>query len=224
MSHPPPIPREPRHAPLVLSAGGVEVAFEWTSDRWTHRVLLDGEVIWESIDGPWSPGGDPRWPASPVLVELDRVGSGPAAAVVGVGLAGRSHFSASVSRVPAPRVADDVVIGHPQGERVSAGLVEARFDVLFEIACRVHEPPVWLGSSYRPRHPQAAERLPLVAAFGCLLLPVDSGDAAAPTAGLQRLQAAVEAGTARGVGPATIGWSYRIGRPVAGGTAGTGPA
>jgi hypothetical protein len=231
MPQPPPIPREPRHAPLVLSAGAIEVVFEWTADRWAHMLLLDGEPVWESIDGPWPAGGDPRWPASPVLVELDRVGSGPAAAVVGVGLAGRSHFSASVSRVTAMPGADGVANGSPSGERSTSDREEPSFDVLFEVACRMHEQPAWLGSSYGPRHPDAAERLPLVAVSGCLLLPAesreqpaDSGRAAVATAGLRRLRALVAADAAPGIGPVTIGWSYRIGRPARGGAAGTGPA
>jgi hypothetical protein len=83
---------------------------------------------WESCDTPWSPANDPRWPASPVLVELSRVEVPRAGtpAIVGVGLAGRSHFSASIT--PDPRAADAL---------------------RFEIACRLHEPPVWLGSTYR---------------------------------------------------------------------------
>lgn len=241
MPHPPPIPREPRHALIVLSAGAIEVVFEWTADRWTHRLLLDGEPVWESIDGPWPPGGDPRWPASPVLVELDRVGSGPAAAVVGVGLAGRSHFSASVSRVPAVPGADGVATGNPSDGRntIDPDTIDPdttdrdapRFDVLFEVACRMHEPPAWLGSSYVPRHPDAAGRLTLVAVSGCLLLPAesreppaDSARGAVATAGLRRLQALVAADAAPRTGPVTIGWSYRIGRPARGGAAGTGPA
>ena len=86
---------------------------------------------WTSLDGPFPPANDPRWPASPVLVELSRVSvpRGDAAggqAVVGVGLAGRSHFSASIA--PDPHVADAI---------------------RFEIACRLHESPGWLGSTYR---------------------------------------------------------------------------
>jgi hypothetical protein len=54
------------------------------------------------------------------------VSAGGRPAIVGVGLAGRSHFSASFA--PHPTLADTVLV---------------------EIACRVQEPPVWLGSTYR---------------------------------------------------------------------------
>jgi len=123
-----PINRPPVH----LDAGPTAAVFTWTGDRWAHRITTGGGESdgWTSLDGP-SPAADPRWPASPVLVELSRVDLPMAAAaggsaVVGVGLAGRSHFSASVA--PDPEVANAI---------------------RFEIACRLHEPPLWLGSTYR---------------------------------------------------------------------------
>jgi hypothetical protein len=126
---------------VQLAAGLTAAVFTWTGDRWTHRVTTTGtgpSADWTSLDGPILPANDPRWPASPVLVELSRVSvprarvsvpRGDAAgvqAIVGVGLAGRSHFSASIA--PDPHVADAI---------------------RFEIACRLHEPPGWIGSTYR---------------------------------------------------------------------------
>lgn len=131
----PPTSRPPTsRLPVRLDAGGLSVVFTWSGDRWTHRVTTAGAAEdsgWASLDGPWPPTRDPRWPASPVLVELSRVALPQAAAaggqaIVGVGLAGRSHFSASIA--PDPTV---------------TGAVR------FEIACRLHEPPDWLGSTYR---------------------------------------------------------------------------
>ena len=123
-----PISRPPVH----LEAGPTAAIFTWTVDRWAHRITTGGGETdgWTSLDGP-SPADDPRWPASPVLVELSRVNLSRAAAVggsavVGVGLAGRSHFSASIA--PDPELANAI---------------------RFEIACRLHEPPLWLGSTYR---------------------------------------------------------------------------
>ena len=120
--------------PVHLHAGQTAAVFLWTRDRWTHQITPPGaETLagWTSLDGPFPPANDPRWPASPVLVELSRVSvprkdSAGGQAVVGVGLAGRSHFSASIA--PDPHVADAI---------------------RFEIACRLHESPGWLGSTYR---------------------------------------------------------------------------
>jgi hypothetical protein len=131
----------PAHEPHLIAAGtataGATGQFTWAGDRWQHRVSIrrpGGETsvdAWESVEGPWPAGADPRWPASPVLAELSAVAlprAEPAAgqAVVGVGLAGRSHFSAAIA---------------PDPDRPSA--------IRFEIACRLTEPPGWLGSTYQ---------------------------------------------------------------------------
>ena len=119
---------------LHLHAGSTEAVFAWTGDRWTHRIITartGAPADWIGIDGPCPPADDPRWPASPVLVELSRVsvpraGVAGTPAIVGVGLAGRSHFSASIA--PDPHDGDAI---------------------RFEIACRLHERPGLLGSTYR---------------------------------------------------------------------------
>jgi len=118
--------------PLVrLATGPTAAVFSWIGDRWAHRITIGETDIWTSLDGPFPSANDPRWPASPVLVELSRVRVplGDAAggeAIVGVGLAGRSHFSASIASDP-----------H------NAGVIR------FEIACRLNDAPGWIGSTYR---------------------------------------------------------------------------
>jgi hypothetical protein len=117
--------------PVQLAIGPTAAVFTWNGDRWAHRITTGEGTIWTSFDGPCPPANDPRWPASPVLVELSRVSMprGDAAggeAIVGVGLAGRSHFSASIASDPQ-----------------AAGVIR------FEIACRLHETPGWIGSTYR---------------------------------------------------------------------------
>jgi hypothetical protein len=123
---------------VQLATGPTAAVFTWNGDRWTHRLTIGEATSWMSLDGPCPPANDPRWPASPVLVELSTVSvprarvsvpRGDAAvgqAIVGVGLAGRSYFSASIASDP-----------H------DAGVIR------FEIACRLHEPPGWIGSTYR---------------------------------------------------------------------------
>jgi hypothetical protein len=112
-------------SPLHLHAGSTSVVFTWSGDRWKHVVLVADGRRWRSVEGPDLAGGDPRWPASPVVVEVSLVAAGGRAAVLGVGLAGRSHFSLSVVACP---------------ERPDA--------LLFEAACRIVEPAHWLGSTY----------------------------------------------------------------------------
>lgn len=110
--------------PLTLSVGGMTVRFGWRGDRWAHDVVGTDGTRWQSIE---ETGGadDPRWPASPVLVELSVLDTPAGPVILGVGLAGRSHFSASVGPDPS----------HPDRLR-------------FDLACRVNEPPGWLGSTY----------------------------------------------------------------------------
>lgn len=122
-SPPPPPCRvrdQDRPAPR-LTHGRAELSFSWHGDRWRHRVTIDGRTVAESVeDGP-----DPRWPASPPLVDLSTATIAGRPTLVAVGLAGRSHFSASIT--PHPTRPDTF---------------------LFEIACRIHERGGWLGSTY----------------------------------------------------------------------------
>lgn len=108
---------------IRLMAGGTAVVFSWDGDRWRHVVITPGGRAFESIDATES--DDPRWPASPPLVEVSSVQTDRGPAILAVGRAGRSHFSASI--VPQPSTPDTL---------------------LFEIACRLQETPAWLGSSY----------------------------------------------------------------------------
>jgi len=110
--------------PIVVTAGGMRAVFSWAGDRWRHVILLDGTPWAESLEDR-ADGRDAAWPSSPPLVELSVVTAATGPAVLGVGLAGRSHFSASITACP---------------DRPDA--------LLFEIACRVRERPCWLGSTY----------------------------------------------------------------------------
>lgn len=149
--------------PLRLVAGATEIVFEWAGDRWRHTVrpAAGGGTIATSLEGVVSEAaeGDPRWPVSPVIVELT---AGPMAApptLLGVGAAGRSHFSLAVTAHPS--VGDAVLV---------------------DVACRVHEPPGPLGSTYRLGHGAAAV-----------------------------VMVAPEPDAARGSLPRTIRWSYALG-------------
>jgi hypothetical protein len=123
MLPPPTSPRPPgrdRQAPR-LACGRAELSFIWIGDRWQHRVSVGGLIVAESVEA----GAEPRWPASPPLVDLSTATIAGRPTIVGIGLAGRAHFSAGI--LPHPVRPDTL---------------------LFEIACRLHEPPAWLGSTY----------------------------------------------------------------------------
>lgn len=111
----------------TLSSGLVSVVFSWQDDRWIHslhRLGADGRSgpsCWQTA--PVSSDVDPEWPSSPPLVELADIPSPQGAAIVGVGKAGKSHYSASI-------------IAEPGG------------GLRFEMACRLGAEPRWLGSAY----------------------------------------------------------------------------
>ena len=111
--------------PVRLTAGTLEIVFEWEGDRWRHRVVHRGRLVAESVEGA-GPDGDPRWPASPALQEVSVAATADGVALLAVGAAGRAHFSASLT----------VEASQPD-------------TVLVEAACRIHDAPGWLGSTYR---------------------------------------------------------------------------
>ncbi|NBW97818.1 MAG: hypothetical protein EBR28_14105 [Planctomycetia bacterium] len=111
--------------PSALTIGRTIVVFAWRRDRLGHEVVSADGTAWRSVEGP-EEDGDPRWPPSPPLVELSRLDGPSGPAFLCVGRAGRSHFSASIGADAA----------HPDAIR-------------FEIACRMHDQPAWIGSTYR---------------------------------------------------------------------------
>ncbi|MFM8577202.1 MAG: hypothetical protein ACKOCN_00120 [Planctomycetaceae bacterium] len=142
--------------PEPLRHGRITLSFEWSIDRWLHRFTIDGDgesLVWQSID--FEDSGTAEWPPSPPLVELWK---GTDTGFMGVGRSGRSHFSLSATADP---VFPD--------------------DVRMEWACRVHEPPKRLGSTYRS---PCGDRIVIAPDF--------------ESAGGLRL-------------PSTIRWSYRVG-------------
>jgi hypothetical protein len=104
----------------LIENGGIAVEFFRSGDRVAHRVLLKGDLVAESVEG--TPFDD--WPLSPPFQEVhfeERDPDGRIALLVG--MAGRSHWSASVAA---------------EGDGIR-----------WDIACRVREAPTWLGAAYQ---------------------------------------------------------------------------
>lgn len=116
-----------------MTVGKLELQFRWESDRWSHRVSIAGRPCWQSVEATSNNavfqqlGITPHWPASPVFTEVSLVATGTGPALLAVGRAGRSHFSASLAAAQA----------EPD-------------TILAELACRLQEQPGWLGSAYQP--------------------------------------------------------------------------
>jgi hypothetical protein len=101
----------------------LRVEFRWRGDRFQHTISLDGVPAAASIEGH----SDDPWPPSPPIQQLVPQQIDGRDVLLGVGAAGRSHWSVSIEPAQTPR---------------SGSLV-------FEWACRTPEPDGWLGSSYR---------------------------------------------------------------------------
>ncbi|MGV3485720.1 MAG: hypothetical protein ACO1RT_14985 [Planctomycetaceae bacterium] len=120
--------------PLQLVAQGrdglrVRTAFHFEAGRYRHSIDLvrssDGVLLdaWDAT----SLSDDDDWPASPPIQQLSLEMIGGTPALLGVGQAGKSHWSLSVE----PVNVDDM-----------------RPALKFDLACRCPVQPRWLGSSY----------------------------------------------------------------------------
>ena len=118
----------PRHVLAATASSGVtlRVAFVWWVDRFGHVISVAARnqapaTVLHSIEGD---ALEP-WPASPPLqsVSLEQVADSRHAALL-VGMAGRSHWSASVEAVP------------------------GRAALVFDVACRLGSWPANLSSRY----------------------------------------------------------------------------
>lgn len=165
----------------------LRVDFERCGDRFAHQVS------WTLPDGTSgcliSQEGHPdeAWPPSPVLQSLNletRPGEGQSAMLVG--MAGRNHWSMSVE----------------------ADLDRNR--LLFDVACRMQELPLWLGSTYTVLN-QSGAAWPL----DCLTLTAWHGEQTDQAIFIQmdrqKGTLRIPAPPATAMFPQTIRWRYEIG-------------
>lgn len=128
--------------PLLRDAAGSPVAVEYfrnpsRPDRWMHRVVFLNEGLFGASDPKTllaSIEGDDQqlWPPSPPVQDLDRHQLSDGDAMLGVGMAGKSHWSISASVAPHNGTADQAEGG----------------GFFFDMACLIKEAPELLGSAY----------------------------------------------------------------------------
>jgi hypothetical protein len=108
---------------LVSSLDGrFIVKFDWQHDRFQHQLAVDGTIVGQSLEGDSAE----IWPASPPIQQISLEQIDGREMVLGVGAAGRSHWS------------------------LSAGpCIDDKSAILFDLACRCKESPTFLGSSYQ---------------------------------------------------------------------------
>ena len=113
-------------SPAVLSLttpdGLMRLDFRWKTDRFVQRLLVDDVEVGNSIEGD----ALDLWPFSPPLQQLSLEQIDDADVILGVGAAGRGHWSISV-----------------EIDRETSSAFK------FDVACRCPEPPDFLGSRYQ---------------------------------------------------------------------------
>lgn len=173
-------------ATTVLATVGWRLEFYLNAGRVAHVVhrLTAGRFVEliRSLEGP----EQHVWPVSPPFQELhvQQPTCGVQAALL-VGRAGRSHWSASIE------------------------LVEAVDLVRFDVACRIHEQPAWLGSCYLLNQAwRLADRTLLLAGETMLVAELlDVEEALGPgTPAILRLAASQAAAPY----PQTVRWQYSL--------------
>ncbi|REK07486.1 MAG: hypothetical protein DWQ37_21380 [Planctomycetota bacterium] len=107
----------------ILEAGGVQVRFFWQHDRYAHQVLLRRGGTWVVALATREGSSQDEWPVSPPFQSLEVSDRAPTQALL-VGMAGKSHWSASVEI-------------EPDGSCIT-----------FDVACRLRAAAGPLGSSY----------------------------------------------------------------------------
>lgn len=129
-------PTEPdRHVLQVIDhrGRGLRLTWSYAGDRYGHEIAYVSEAgVVVCLVAQLGCDGDP-WPSSPPVQQVSLVSPprGGRAALL-LGMAGRSHWSQSV-----------------EGDEGDEGALR----VVFDIACRAAERPVWLGNAYRTRLP-----------------------------------------------------------------------
>lgn len=115
-----PSTRGPETVCLASLDGRLVVQFQWHTDRFVQKIYIDGQSAGQSIDGD----GQTDWPPSPPLQQLSLEPIDDQLVVLGVGAAGRGHWSISAQ---------------PDGPSA----------LKFELACRSKDQPAYLGSAYK---------------------------------------------------------------------------
>ncbi len=106
----------------------IQASFLFVAGRYRHSIQLcnrQGQPIDNWHDEVES--GDEDWPASPPIQQLSLETIGDSATLLGVGQAGKAHWSISVETAS----------------------IHSRAAIKFDLACRTQRQPHWLGSTYR---------------------------------------------------------------------------
>jgi hypothetical protein len=144
----------------------LQIMLEPVAGQWQEKFSLisgshDVPLVIESVVD-----GESRWPLSPPWQEAVRERHGDDNVLMAIGRAGRSHWSGSW--------------------RIISG--SDRVGIEAEIACRIHEPPSFLGSTFRVSSgleivSEDEESLVVIAENATITIHTDPGNASIKSAG-----------------------------------------
>ena len=108
---------EPYRLETTCGDLGLRVSFHWTGDRFAHTVWAcfgqQAVPLLRSVEGT----GDENWPASPPIQQVNcPCRDGQPTAILGMGMAGRSHWSLSIEASVDPQALVFDVACRPGGE------------------------------------------------------------------------------------------------------------
>jgi hypothetical protein len=103
----------------------LRIVLQFANDRWEHALGWNDAGAFQPFARSVEGRPDDLWPASPALQELHIEERDDGRVAFLTGMAGSSHWSASIACDPAQHRAT------------------------FDIACRSKQPPAWLGSLYQ---------------------------------------------------------------------------
>jgi hypothetical protein len=187
---------QPAAASTTLASHGIagvvlRADFLWQHDRYGHRIVaihdqLESTLLVTEPGGQWA-----DWPAGPPLQQLSWTETVPGRRVgLLLGMAGKSHWS------------------------VSAEVVGDSGDLLFDVACRIQQPPRWLGSTYQSGCPVRRET-PYAACLSAgganiRLTTEPVGNVPRATIEVQGRRLAIGPDVNSVCAPQTVRWKYRI--------------
>ena len=75
----------------------IRLRFDWQEDRWAHHLIVPSELLETEIMSSVEGTPDQTWPPSAPLQDVSRHALEQGEAILCVGMAGKSHWSASFS-------------------------------------------------------------------------------------------------------------------------------
>lgn len=170
----------------------LRVTFHWTGDRYAHTVWAchgqQAVPVLNSVEG----AGDETWPPSPPIQQVNCSGrDGQTTAVLGMGMAGRSHWSISVESCQQPLALE------------------------FDVACRPGGGLGQLASGYQTLAPSAGQKdgdaIVFAHALGrCQLQPIPVDGYSNASLDVANQNVAMHVDTRPLAGSKTFRWKYRV--------------